>query len=92
MEFLPTIIAGDVVNVFWGGLFLLFCFASIVPGFTTLGKHWLIDDTLILGLPIRVISYLFIKWVAIPTISLYLQDLMTYAQKSEYPLFGAIDC
>ena len=60
MEFLPTIIAGDVVKFFLGFLFLLFCFASIIPGFPTLGEHWLVADTLILGFPIRVIIMLII--------------------------------
>ena len=57
---LPTIIAGDVVKVFSGFLFLLFCFASIIPGFPTLGEYWLVSDTLILGLTIIVIIRLII--------------------------------
>ena len=60
VEFLSTIVAGDVVKVFSGVLFLLFCFASIIPGFPTLDEHWLVADNLILGLPIRVIIMLII--------------------------------
>ena len=54
MEFLPTIIAGDMVKVFSGVLFLLFCFASIIPGFPMLCENLLVSDNFILGLPIIV--------------------------------------
>ena len=58
--FFYTIIAGDLVNISWGGLFIVFCFTIIIPSFPMLCEYKLVADTLRLGLPIRVITRLVI--------------------------------
>ena len=60
MNFFSIIIAGDVLKVSVGVLFILFCFTFIIPSFYTLFEHKLVDDTLRLGFPIIVISRLVI--------------------------------
>ena len=55
-----TINAGDVIKVFPGDLFILFCLTFIIPSFTTMCKHNLVADTLRFGLSIRVIFRLVI--------------------------------
>ena len=65
VAFSPIIISGDVVKVYSGVLFLIFYFAFIIPGFPTLGEHFLVADTLRLGFTIRVIIRLEIQQYAL---------------------------
>ena len=60
VTFFSTIVSGDMVKFYLGGLFILFCFTFVIPNFTTLYKHKLVVDTLILEFPIRVIIRLVI--------------------------------
>ena len=60
VNFHTTTITSDVVKVYLGFLFILFCFTFIIPSFPTLCKHQLVDDTLRLGLTIRDIIRLVI--------------------------------
>ena len=55
MASLLTIISGNVVKFPSGILILFFCFTFIIPGFSLLSKQQLIDGTLGLGSPTRII-------------------------------------
>ena len=58
--FPPKIIAGDVVKICFGGLVVVFVFTIIIPSFSILCKHNLVNDTFRLGLHTRVILMLVI--------------------------------
>ena len=57
--FYPTLFAGDVIKVS-SDFFNRICFQLHLPQFSHAQKHKLVADTLILGLPIRVIIGLLI--------------------------------
>ena len=60
-----TMMSGDMVNIYSGVLFVVFCFTIIIPIFPMLCEHKLVAETLRLGYPIIVITGLAIENYAV---------------------------
>ena len=60
MDFLSTVVAGDVVQISPGSLLLIFSVTFIVPSFTAFHKHELVAEPVGLEISIRVIIRLMV--------------------------------